>query len=161
DLGGEEEGGRVVRGIGEVVGRVSKVVGVVGVVAFSMGAKVATEVVRRLEGDGEREVKVVVAVCATAPYQGGGMMKEGAGEEERRAWEGRWREVLGREKVKAKSVHVIGGSDPWRGQSERLVELFGEEGRRVVRFDGGHHMPVEEKVNREIAKAVMEACGMV
>ena len=126
-----------VKGLGEDV---------VGVVGFSQGAKVGVEVVRRLEAEG-RGPRVFVAVCGTVPFGGGGGERE----------EG-WRGYLERGLVRAESVHLIGEADPWRGESERLVAVFEEAGRRVVRFKGGHHMPLEEGVNRQVVRIILEAC---
>jgi hypothetical protein len=61
---------------------------------------------------------------------------------------------------------VIGAGAPWKGESERLVEFFedgdgegeGEGKKRVVWFRGGHHMPVEDGVNRGLVKVILEAC---
>ncbi len=119
---------------------------VVGVVGFSQGAKVGLEVVRRLEKEG-RGPKVFVAVCGTVPFGGGGGKRE----------EG-WRRYLERGLVRAESIHLIGEGDPWRGESEKLVAVFEEASRRVVRFKGGHHMPLEEGVNRQVARIIVEAC---
>jgi hypothetical protein len=58
-------------------------------------------------------------------------------------------------------VHLIGEGDPWRAESEKLVEFFGEEGRRVVRFRGEHHMPVEDALNRQVVRMILAACGGV
>ncbi|KAG7291130.1 hypothetical protein NEMBOFW57_001141 [Staphylotrichum longicolle] len=141
-LGGDEDGD----GVGQ---------GVVGVVGFSMGAKVGMEVVRRLEkeyeGGGAIRVKIMVAICGTVPFGGGGGDEDGAREKG-------WKESLGKGLVSAESVHLIGERDPWRGESEKLVQFFGEEGRRVLRFKGGHHMPVEDAVNRQVVRMILAAC---
>jgi hypothetical protein len=52
---------------------------------------------------------------------------------------------------------LIGEGDPWRGQSEKLVAFFEEEGRRVIRFKGEHHMPADEAVNRQVVRMVLAA----
>jgi hypothetical protein len=158
------DGGDIAKLVEEVWG----IGDVVGVVGFSMGAKVGMEVVRRLEaGDGEggggggggdkgaAGVKVVVAVCGTVPFQGGG---RGGVDEEEQAREKGYRESLARGLVKAESVHLIGAGDPWRGESEKLVDLFGEEKRRVIRFSGGHHMPADDAMNRQVARIIMMEC---
>ncbi len=137
-------------GVGEVDALVAEVKklgdDVVGVVGFSQGAKVGLEVVRRLEKEG-RGPRVFVAVCGTVPFGGGGGERE----------EG-WRRYLERGLVKAESVHLIGEADPWRGESEKLVAVFEEARRKVVRFKGGHHMPLEEGVNRQVVRIIVEAC---
>jgi hypothetical protein len=104
-------------------------------------------------------VKVLVAVCGTVPFQGGGGQggfDDRGGEEEHARGKG-YRESLAKGAVKAESVHLIGDGDPWRGESEKLVEFFGEK-RRVIRFSGGHHMPADDAVNRQVARIIMAAC---
>ncbi|KAL2192914.1 serine hydrolase FSH [Corynascus similis CBS 632.67] len=127
---------------------------VVGLVGFSMGGKVATEVVRRLEAAGDRRVKVVVPVCATVPLQGG-LVKEGDKDE---AKEKGYREILARGVVRAESVHLIGERDPWRPQSEMLVDFYDEKGRSVIRFKGEHHMPLNDAINSNVSKIILTAC---
>ena len=121
-------------------------------VGFSMGAKVGMEVVRRLEGrEGGGGVKVVVCVCGTVPYRGGGdAAREEGG-----------KRMLGRGVVRAQSVHLVGETDPWRAEGEKLVGYFGEEGRKVMWFRGGHHMPAEDAVNKQVARIMLAACGKV
>lgn len=170
--GGERDGtgvggeGGEGAGIDKLVQQVKKALGgdgdgdgagqeAVGVVGFSMGAKVGMEVVRRLEkeyeGGGAIRVKIMVAVCGTVPFQGGGGDDDGAREKG-------WKESLGKGVVRAESVHLIGERDPWRGESEKLVQFFAEEGRRVLRFKGSHHMPVEDAVNRQVVRMILAAC---
>ena len=123
----------------------------VGVVGFSMGAKVGMEVVRRLEARGGGEgkgVRVMVSVCGTVPYRGGGdAAREEGG-----------RRMLERGLVKAQSVHLIGETDPWRAEGEKLIKFFAEERRKVIWFKGGHHMPAEDAVNKQVAKIMLAAC---
>ncbi|AEO68735.1 uncharacterized protein THITE_2054654 [Thermothielavioides terrestris NRRL 8126] len=158
----EGEGGdvdrlvREVRGLGSSGGSGRR--RVVGVVGFSQGAKVGMEVVRRLEGMGRMgeeeegngvDVKVVVAVCGTAPFQGGGDEREKG-----------FRGSLEKGVVKAASVHLIGEDDPWRPESEKLVEFFDEARRKVIVFEGGHQMPAAEWVNTQAVRVVLDACGL-
>ncbi|KAH6838493.1 serine hydrolase FSH [Chaetomium sp. MPI-CAGE-AT-0009] len=117
---------------------------VVGVVGFSMGAQVGMEVARRMAG----AVRVVVSVCGTVPYRGGG---DAAREEG-------FRGMVERGLVRAQSVQLIGEADPWRGQSEKLVRFFEEEGRRVIRFKGGHHMPLDDAINKQVVRIMLAAC---
>ncbi|KAK3295353.1 serine hydrolase FSH [Chaetomium fimeti] len=120
---------------------------VVGVVGFSMGAQVGMEVSRRM---GEA-VRVVVSVCGTVPYRGGG---DAAREEG-------FRRMVERGRVRAESVQIIGETDPWRGQSEKLVGFFEEDGRRVIRFRGGHMMPADDAINKQVVKVMLAACSGV
>ncbi|AEO58227.1 hypothetical protein MYCTH_2305422 [Thermothelomyces thermophilus ATCC 42464] len=127
---------------------------VVALVGFSMGGKVAMELTRRLEGEGDRRIKMVIPVCGTVPLQGG--FDEGGARNETK--EKGYREILGRGPVKAKSIHLIGEDDPWRPESEVLVDFFDETGRSVIRFKGAHHMPLDDALNRQVARMILAAC---
>ncbi|KAL2163961.1 hypothetical protein VTH06DRAFT_3174 [Thermothelomyces fergusii] len=127
---------------------------VVGFVGFSMGGKVAMELTRRLEREGDRRVKMVVSVCGTLPLQGGFDERGIRNEMKEKAY----REILGRGRVRAKSIHLIGETDPWRPESEVLIDFFDEKGRSVIRFQGGHHMPLDDTLNRQVAKLILTAC---
>jgi pimeloyl-ACP methyl ester carboxylesterase len=127
----------------------------VGVVGFSQGAKAGMYLVRRLEELNEAgELRIFVAVCGTSPFEGG---REVDGQEEENGIrkEG-FRESLEKGLVKTESVHVIGDNDPWRVPSETLVGFF-EGPKRVVRFKGAHHMPVEEEVNKLVVDLILAA----
>ncbi|KAL2156635.1 hypothetical protein VTH82DRAFT_1380 [Thermothelomyces myriococcoides] len=128
---------------------------VVSLVGFSMGGKVAMELTRRLEKEGDHRIKMVISVCGTLPLQGGIDESSGARDEMK---EMGYREILGRGPVKAKSIHLIGEDDPWRPQSEVLVDFFDEKARSVIRYKGGHHMPLDDTLNRQVAKMVLVAC---
>jgi hypothetical protein len=66
--------------------------------------------------------------------------------------------MLERGLVKAQSVHLIGETDPWRAEGEKLVSFFTEEGRKVIWFRGGHHMPAEDAVNKQVVRIMLAAC---
>lgn len=132
-------------------------IGVVGVVGFSMGAKVGMELVRRLakkRADGGPSV--FVAVCGTVPFQGGGLSGDNSAEEE--AKEKGYRESLAKGLVKVEAVHLIGDADPWRSESEKLVGFFEEERRTVIRFKGEHQMPLDDAINEQVASIIKAAC---
>lgn len=132
---------------------------VVGVVGFSMGAKVGMEVVRRLQAEGDDgRVKFFLACCGTVPFQGGDETARKAGRKESEGRDEAFKDNLAKGVVKAESMHLIGEGDPWRAESERLVEFFAEEKRRVVRFRGEHHMPVDDAVNRQVVRIMLAAC---
>ncbi|KAK4238978.1 serine hydrolase FSH [Achaetomium macrosporum] len=157
-----------VEGMNQVVAEVERLGPFVGVLGFSQGAKVAMEVVRRLErvhrgacGDEKEEgacpswFKVVVTVCGTAPFQGGvegRLVRDGQQE----ARDKGFRESLAGGVVKAQSVHLIGEEDPWRPESEKLVEFFDEVRRTVIRFKGEHHMPRDNETNGQVARLILE-----
>lgn len=112
----------------------------VGVVGFSQGAKAGLYLLRRLEELGEGGLdafglRFFLAVCGTA----------------------RPRDSAAVPSVAVESIHVIGDVDPWKEASETLVGYFGAASRKVVRFKGGHHMPVEDGVNKFIAELVIAA----
>ncbi|KAK3368765.1 serine hydrolase FSH [Podospora didyma] len=113
----------------------------VGIVAFSQGAKMAVHLLRRLEAEKKgRRTEFVVAICGTVPYffDDGGVRNE----------------MLA---VKTESVHVMGDNDPYRLQSEKLVDCFDPESRRVVRFKGGHLMPGDESINKLLLNIILHA----
>lgn len=130
--------------------------GVVALVGFSMGAKVGMEIVRRLEAEGVSEIKIVVSVCGTVPYQGGA--RKWADQADAEAGERGYQERIGMGAVNAQSVHLIGERDPWRSESEQLVDFFDEARRTTIVFRGGHHMPVEDALNGKVARMIMTAC---
>lgn len=157
-----------------------------GVLGFSQGAKVGMYLARRLEegvmtmtrmgeegeGEGEGEgvggkqpkldgkaaLKFVVAVCGTAPFQGGrGFRREGEEEEAAVLRTRAHEECLGRGVVRARSIHIIAERDPWKRESEALMEFFDAAWRKVVRFSGEHHMPASDAVNRRVVRMILEA----
>lgn len=119
----------------------------VGVIGFSQGAKAGMYLTRRLENEG-RAVSFFMSVCGTVPFQG---VKYGEKGE-------KYKESLDEGGiVKTESIHVIGIDDPWRTESETLVEFFAERTRRVVRCKGGHQMPAEDVVNRQLVAIMLAA----
>ncbi|KAL1838453.1 hypothetical protein VTJ49DRAFT_2650 [Mycothermus thermophilus] len=134
---------------------------VVAIVGFSQGAKIAMEVVRRLEEEGSSSsspspVKIVLSICGTAPFHGGLIGGGGKGEQDPER-EALYQESLKRGVVKAESVHWIAERDPWKAESDKLVDFFDETTRKVIRARGGHHMPLDDKANEQLAKLVTEA----
>ncbi len=154
----------------------------VGVLAFSQGAKAGMLLLRRVQeerakpnarpaGRGERVLTLpdfMVAVCGTAPFQGVGYRDdEGNGDGDgdlasaERAWNEErrrgFKESLAKGVVNVESIHVIGERDPWRPESEALVEFFDADNRRVIRFDGEHQMPVDYGVNTLLANLMVSA----
>ncbi|KAK0666527.1 putative serine hydrolase [Cercophora samala] len=125
-------------GLDRLVSEVEKQGPFVGVVGFSQGAKAGMELVRFLEQRG-REMRFWVGVCGTVPFQGG------------------------KDEERTESFHLIGEEDPWRGESESLVGFFGDgegAGKQVSRFKGGHQMPLDKGVNKEVAEWILGVCRM-
>jgi len=126
----------------------------VGVIGFSQGAKAAMHLLRFLEKREVTEgvlnpVRFAVLVCGTVPFQG----VKGPHDARVQAH----KESLGLGTVKTPSIHAIADDDPWRPESEALVEFFDGQSRRlVVRFRGGHYMPKDDAVNGTIVDFIQE-----
>jgi hypothetical protein len=115
---------------------------------FSQGCKAALHLVRRLEEERRRgSLEFALLVCGTAPFQGA------------RDDSGRGRQFkasLGKGVVKGvESIHVIADDDPWRPESEALLQFFNEQTRRVIRAQGGHHMPTEDNINKLLSGLIL------
>jgi hypothetical protein len=52
------------------------------------------------------------------------------------------------------STHVMGSRDSWRGQSMKLYSLFDDSKANVIRFEGGHQIPVRAGDSSRIVDAV-------
>ncbi|KAK3322678.1 serine hydrolase FSH [Apodospora peruviana] len=123
----------------------------VGVLGFSQGAKAAMHLLRWAEkkyGE-DSPLKFSLLVCGTVPGRG---VRD---PDDRRCKVCEESLALGR--VKAESIHVIGSDDHWRPESEALLKFFEPETRNLVRFPGGHHMPLEDRVNTTLAQLVQAA----
>ncbi|KAK4160648.1 putative serine hydrolase [Cladorrhinum sp. PSN259] len=117
-----------------------------GVIGFSQGAKAGMYLVRRLEEEG-RPVGFFMSICGTSPFQGSFEGEKGE----------KYRQSLLQGRVsRTQSYHVIGSDDPWRLQSEALLEFFDGNVARVCRFQGGHHMPLDNFANKKMAELIME-----
>ncbi|KAI8626897.1 serine hydrolase FSH [Xylariaceae sp. FL1651] len=112
----------------------------VGIIAFSQGAKAALHLLRWLEQRGN-QLDFAALFGGTVPF--------------RRAigTEG-WAELI-KPAVITRSIHVIGDEDPWRAESEALMEHFDKPTRMLIRFPGGHHMPVDPAINEQLAKLII------
>ncbi|KAK4215721.1 serine hydrolase FSH [Rhypophila decipiens] len=123
----------------------------VGVVGFSQGAKAAMHLLRFLEKR-EREtgevnpIMVMVSVCGTAPFQG---VKDPA-DPRAKAHE----DSLALGKVETPSIHLIAEDDPWKPESEALLEFFDPGTRGVIKYKGGHYMPKDDELNQRIVDFV-------
>ncbi|KAI3321757.1 serine hydrolase FSH [Xylariaceae sp. AK1471] len=114
----------------------------VGIIAFSQGAKAATHLLRWLEQRGQ-QLYFAALFGGTVPF------RLAAGTEE-------WAELI-KPTIITRSIHVIGDDDPWRSESEALMDHYDKTSRSLIRFKGGHHMPVDPDVNDKLAKLII-AC---
>ncbi|KAI0408307.1 serine hydrolase FSH [Xylaria palmicola] len=114
----------------------------VGVIGFSQGAKAATHLVRWLEQRGQ-QLEFAALFGGTVPFR----LAVGTDE---------WAELI-KPTIITKSIHVIGDDDPWRSESAALMDHYDKHGRTLIRFKGGHHMPVDPEDNARLAKLII-AC---
>ncbi|KAI0439715.1 serine hydrolase FSH [Xylaria telfairii] len=114
----------------------------VGIIAFSQGAKAATHLVRWLEQRGQ-QLDFVALFGGTVPS------RLSIGTEE-------WAELI-KPAIITRSIHVIGDDDPWRSENEALMDHYDKPTRSLIRFNGGHHMPVDPDINEKLAKLII-AC---
>ncbi|KAI1172053.1 serine hydrolase FSH [Nemania sp. FL0916] len=114
----------------------------VGIIGFSQGAKAATHLLRWLEERGQ-QLDFAALFGGTVPFR----LKVGTDE---------WPDLV-KPTIITRSIHVIGDDDPWRGESEALMDHYDKPVRTLIRFSGGHHMPVETDVNDKLAKLIIAA----
>ncbi|KAI0412244.1 serine hydrolase FSH [Xylaria grammica] len=112
----------------------------VGIIAFSQGAKAATHLIRWLEQRGQ-QLDFAALFGGTVPFR----LKVGTEE---------WAELV-KPTIITRSIHVIGDDDPWRSESEALMEHYDKPSRSLIRFKGGHHMPVDPDINEKLAKLII------
>ncbi|TRX91865.1 hypothetical protein FHL15_007184 [Xylaria flabelliformis] len=112
----------------------------VGIIAFSQGAKAATHLVRWLEQRGQ-QLDFVALFGGTVPS------RLAIGTEE-------WVELV-KPTIITRSIHVIGDDDPWRRENEALMDHYDKHTRSLIRFEGGHHMPVNPEINEKLAKLII------
>ncbi|GAW19657.1 hypothetical protein ANO14919_091460 [Xylariales sp. No.14919] len=112
----------------------------VGIIAFSQGAKAATHLIRWLEQRGQ-QLDFAALFGGTVPFR----LKVGTEE---------WAELV-KPTIITRSIHVIGDDDPWRSESEALMEHYDKPSLSLIRFKGGHHMPVDPGINEKLAKLII------
>ncbi|KAI0801576.1 serine hydrolase FSH [Xylaria sp. FL0064] len=112
----------------------------VGIMGFSQGAKAATHLIRWLEQRGQ-QLDFAVLFGGTVPFR----LKVGTEE---------WPELI-KPTIITRSIHVVGDDDPWRSESEALMDHYNEPTRTLIRFKGGHHMPVDPDINEKLAKLII------
>ncbi|KAJ2905393.1 hypothetical protein MKZ38_005491 [Zalerion maritima] len=115
---------------------------VAGIIGFSQGAKATLHLVRWLEAE-DILLDFVLLAGGTAPFKG--------------ARVNAYCERSG--KLKTPSVHLVGDLDPWRPESEKLFEYFEPASREMIRFEGGHNMPMQKDVNQKVFGLIKELNG--
>ncbi|KAB8227684.1 serine hydrolase FSH [Aspergillus alliaceus] len=112
--------------------------GVVGVMGFSQGTRVATAVC--LDPELGRDIKFAIMICGICPS-----LPLSAAETQ----VSRPLDIV--------SVHVQGSGDPWLAKGTRLSkQYFNQRLATVVRFKGGHEIPVKTGDVQNIAEVMAE-----
>ncbi|KAF5858314.1 hypothetical protein ETB97_004594 [Aspergillus alliaceus] len=112
--------------------------GVVGVMGFSQGTRVATAVC--LDPELGRDIKFAIMICGICPS-----LPLSAAETQ----VSRPLDIV--------SVHVQGIGDPWLAKGTRLSkQYFNQRLATVVRFKGGHEIPVKTGDVQNIAEVMAE-----
>lgn len=113
--------------------------GVVGVMGFSQGARVATAICQDPELG--QHIKLAIMVCGISPslpLTSGPLRKT----------------------LDIPSIHIQGSNDPWKAKGTRLAkECFDQQQARVVGFTGGHEIPNKLPEVVKIADEVIAAYG--
>ncbi|RHZ55502.1 putative oxidoreductase [Aspergillus thermomutatus] len=111
--------------------------GVVGVMGFSQGTRVATAVC--LDPELGRDIKFAILICGICPS-----LPLSAAETTQVS---RPLDIV--------SVHVQGSGDPWSAKGTRLSkQYFNQRLATVVRFKGGHEIPVKTGDVQSIAEVM-------
>lgn len=133
----------------------------VGIMAFSQGARVATGLLCHLEklkrkGSSDMpDIKFAVINSGTYPPllldSDADVLNNSV--EERLLSDGGGRSEGKR--LLLPSIHLQGSQDPWRPESERLLEdFFTKEQATVIEFTGGHQVPVSDNDTAKIVEAI-------
>lgn len=134
---------------------------VVGLVAFSQGARVATGLLsfvekRLLKGclQGLPHIKFAVIISATYPPlflddDDDMVAKDGVDS------------VTGKALCRIPSLHLHGSRDPWRSESKKLLKQnYDIGGATVVEFTGGHAVPTREQDVKEVVAAFRQLAAV-
>ncbi|KAI9746293.1 MAG: hypothetical protein M1818_000004 [Claussenomyces sp. TS43310] len=135
---------------------------IVGVMGFSAGAALATDLLLRKQARAEGGV-----VVDDADHDGNG---NGNGNGADRAWRdlefgillngvpSSWRGTGEGPRIRFPTVHVHGLEDPWLESSRVLLgDCFVQDVAKVMEFEGGHHLPNTGPDNERLKKLVLEA----
>ena len=131
---------------------------VVGIMAFSQGARVATGLC--LDEELGRQIKFAVLFAGTFPAleigEDGSSGSRSIRDSDPDADADTVTPSLAKSNIP--SVHVQGTSDPWAAEGDRLkTTYFAEQFATVVRFAGGHTCPVAKDDAARVVKAVVAA----
>ncbi|KAI4859498.1 serine hydrolase FSH [Hypoxylon rubiginosum] len=111
---------------------------VVGLMAFSQGARVAVGLC--LDDELGSRIRFALLISATFPAL---PIQE---------------QMISEPVVSIPSVHVRGSSDPWAAEGEKLrTTYFDKDRATLVRFTGGHTVPVAQLEVRRVVAAVKRA----
>ncbi|BCR97998.1 putative oxidoreductase [Aspergillus luchuensis] len=112
--------------------------GVVGVMGFSQGTRVATAVC--LDSELGKYIKFAIMICGVCPS----LPLSAA-------------EIRVSRPLDIMSVHVQGSGDPWSAKGTRLSkQYFNQTLATVIRFKGGHEIPVKTGDVQSIARVMVE-----
>jgi predicted esterase len=129
---------------------------VVGIIALSQGARVATGLLLYLEKMRQEgrlqelklpEIRFAVINSSTYPplYL----------DQETEDWVNSGPEQ--KRKVSIPSLHLYGSTDPWRPESETMkAGFYAEASAEVMEFTGGHQMPLEPKDTGKVIKKIRD-----
>lgn len=144
--------------------------GVIGIMAFSQGARVATGLLLYLERlrqvDKLAELKLpsigfVVLNSATFPplhldqatedwTKSGGRGDDASMDEGTSGLR-----VASERKVTIPSLHLCGSTDPWRPESEKMkADFFAGASSSVIEFTGGHQLPIRAPDTSQVVAAI-------
>lgn len=120
--------------------------GVVGIMAFSQGTRVATGLM--LDADLGRNIKFAILICGTFPVLGI------ADQAPAKVPVGVASREVGR--LTIPSIHLQGSYDPWQAEGIRLKETYYDSKLvSTVKFSGGHQVPAGVKEADQVASWVL------
>jgi len=111
--------------------------GIVGIIAFSVSARVATGLC--LDKELSVDIKFVIIICGGFPAL-----------------------LLTPENTSPPldmvSIHIQGTRDPWKAQSAKLLDTYFNSARaKIIKFSSGHEVPAGIKEGAKIAEEVIAA----
>lgn len=114
--------------------------GVVGIMAFSQGTRVATGLMMDPELRGN--IKFAVLICGTFPVLS--VARDGTA-------------ATPSSKLDIPSIHLHGSYDPWQAEGIRLKQTyFDEKLVSTIKFSGGHQVPAGSKETDEVVAWVQD-----
>ena len=120
---------------------------VVGVLGFSQGAGIATELLLRQQRPGNTpsrwaDLQFGVLLSGISPP---------------------WRRLGGDgERVQLPTVHTHGRKDPWLTNGQALLtDWFEPSAAELMSFHGGHHLPTSVGDNEQLAEMILRAASRV